>query len=170
MSALIAALVMFALGEFLKRQITRKWSRLYLRPKSAIFPRICPMCLSPNADSTVDEKSPERQTAYYVVAQKLEWWKAAVPHCSKCAVRQSRNHVVGLVLGGVCALAALFLDPPTEASLVTFCYILFGYPAYVVVATIQKGIVFGRASSTIMCVHIKHPQYLTKLAALNPLP
>ena len=170
LSAIIAALVTLGIGEVLKRLIIRKWSRIHLHPNMALFPRTCPVCLSPNADSAVDEESGKRQTAYYVVAQKLEWWKASVPHCSTCADKLFKNRAIGLVLGGVCVVVAFWLMPPTDASsspMVTLVYILFGYPAYAVADTIQKGVVFGRASSTTMCIHVRHREYFARLAALN---
>jgi len=166
---MVAALVVAGLGELVRRLIIRKWPRLYLNPKTACFPRICPVCLSSNADSSVDEKSAKRQTRNYIVAQKLEWWRAGVPHCSECALKLSGNKAVGLILGGACTVATLLARRPPELSILTFCYILFGYPAYAIATTIHKGIVFGRASSSIMCVHVRHAEYLKLLAALNPV-
>ena len=164
-SILFSALAMVGLGEFLKWLITRKWARLSVHPKTAIFPRLCPVCLSSNADSTIDEESAKRQTANYVVARKVEWWRATVPHCSKCSRKLSRNRAIGFVLGAACAVTAFWLTKPPEVSVLLFIYILFGYPAYVLATTIQKGVVFGSASPTAMWVHIKHAEYFTRLAA-----
>lgn len=167
LSAILAALLIAGAGEILKRLIIRKWLRFVLNPRTATFPKICPLCLSPDADSPVEEESSKRQTANYIVAHKLEWWKRSVPYCSMCKGKLSRNHVIGLVLGGVCAVAAMLIDPPTGASLVAFCYILFGYPAWIVATTIQKGVVFGAANADLICVRIRRVEYFNILAALN---
>lgn len=85
LTAMLAALATLGVGVILKHLIIRSWDSAYVDPRRARFPQLCPVCLSPKTETIVDEESVERQTAYYVIAQKLEWWKAAVPHCSKCA-------------------------------------------------------------------------------------
>ena len=123
-SIAIAALMMLGLGSFLKWLIIRKWAQLSLNPQFAVFPKICPVCLSSNADSTVDGKSASRQTANYIVARKLEWWKAGVPHCSRCTLKLGRNQGIGFILGAVCVVGALLLMPPPEISFMIVVYIL----------------------------------------------
>jgi hypothetical protein len=159
---------MFGLGYVLKWLITRKWTQLYLIPKKAVFPEICPLCLSSCAERAVVEKSADRPTNNYVVAQRREWLEMAIPHCSKCAKKLFRSRIIGLGLGGVCIVGAfLLLEKPSGASPSLFMYIAFGYPAYAVATTLQKGVVFGRASSLVMRVYIRDPEYAKRLVALN---
>jgi hypothetical protein len=167
--ALLAALAAVGLGEFLKRWIIRKWAHFRLQPKAVVFPPICPVCLSPDVDDVVEEESSKRQTANYIVAQKLEWWKLGIPHCKKCTSILLRNKLVGVVIGGVCALGAFVAIPPAEVSTSALCYFLFGYPAYAISTTVQKGIVFGRASSDTIHVHVRRSQYSWLFVSLNHL-
>ena len=146
----------------------RRWHRLYIIPQMAVFPKLCPVCLSGNADASVNEGSDKRQTGSYVLAQRLEWWRGVVPYCSECKRKLSRNQVIGVLLGAGCAGLAFLCYPPAELSVVSLCYILFAYPAYAVATTIGKGIVFGPARSHIIRVHVRHGEYFTKLVALNP--
>lgn len=162
---IFSALAMVGIGECLKWFLTRKWARLSVNPKTVVFPQLCPVCLSANAASTLDEESAKRQTANYVVARKMEWWRAAVPHCSKCSLKLSRNKAIGVVLGAACTVTAVWLTEPSEVSFLLIIYILFGYPAYIVATTIQKGIVFGSAGPTAMWVYIRHAEYFTRLTA-----
>ncbi len=169
-AVIVAALVSAAFGEFLRWLIIRKWARFPLHLKTATFPQMCPVCLSSNPNSAVDEESRKRSTAYYVVAQKLEWWGASVPHCLDCTAKLSRDRIVGFVVAGACVAGAFLLMPPSQFSYAIFCYILFGYPAYAVANTIRKGIVFGRANSSTMWVYVKRGQYYVEFAALNGAP
>jgi hypothetical protein len=166
-SVLFAALLVAGCGELLRRAMVRRWHRIYLIPQMAIFPKFCPVCLA-NADTAVSEHSEKRQTAFYVIAQRLEWWKGAVPHCSECKRKLFRNRLIGLSVGGLCVVLAILWHPPTAPSAVSLCYVFFGYPAYAIAITIQRGIVFGRAASHIMCVHIRRGDYFAKVAAVNP--
>ena len=166
LTAIVAALVFAGIGEFLRWLIIRKWARFPLHVKTAVFPQMCPVCLSSNPDSSVDEESRKRQTAYYVVAQKLEWWGASVPHCFECTSKLSRDKVVGFVVGGICVVGAFLLMPPSQFSYAIFCYILFGYPAYAVANTIHKGIVFGRANSSTMWIYVSRAASTTSNSLL----
>jgi hypothetical protein len=162
-----AGLLAAGFGLFLKWLIIRRWARVYLHPQTAIFPKLCPVCLSLNADATIDEESGTRETANYVVAHKLEWWKAAVPHCSECNQKLVRNQVTGYCLGAACIVTAFVLTMPSSLSWLSVCYILFGFPAYLFATTIQKGVVLGSANSTTMRVHVRRSEYFDVLAALN---
>lgn len=167
--AVVAALAMWLLPELWKwRLFTRRWGRWNVNPKAVVFPNLCPMCLSPEARTNVSEKSIERRTAYYVIASKMEWWKAGVPHCAQCSRKLERDQVIGFIVGGVCVVAAFVVAPPSEASLLTFCYILFGYPAYLVATTIQRAVLLGSANAATMNVLVKRPEYLREMARLNP--
>lgn len=167
LSALLAALAAVGLGEFLKRWIIRKWAHFHLHPKAVAFPPICPVCLSPDVDDVVEEESSKRQTANYVIAQKLEWWTLGVPHCKECTAALLRNKMIGLAVGVACTLGAFLAFLPTEVSISTLCYILFGYPAYAASTTVHKGVVFGRATSDVLYVHVRRPQYASLLISLN---
>jgi hypothetical protein len=90
-----SALAMLAVAVILKWSITRTWARFYGDAKTMVFPNLCPVCLSA-ADVVVEEESARRVTANYVVAQRLEWWRAKIPHCSKCQQKQDRNMFIGL--------------------------------------------------------------------------
>src|SRR5579885_3245952 len=127
-ATIIAALLAFGLGWLLRFLIVRKWAWIYLNPKSVIFPAACPICLSPS-NATVEEESSKHQSRNYVVAQKLEWWRATIPHCSNCTHKLFRHRIVGLILGAVSILAVILVLPPSQLSAVTLCYVLFGYPA-----------------------------------------
>ncbi len=163
----IAALTALAVGEILKWVITRRWSRSTVNPKTVLFPRMCPACLSENAESLVEEESSKRRTANYVVAHKLEWWNAPVPYCSRCSWKLSRGQTTGFAAGAVCVVAAFFLAPPPDASIAIFGYILYGYPVYAIATTVEKGIVLGSQNSETMSVRVKHAEYFRRLAALN---
>jgi hypothetical protein len=164
---IFAALLVAGLGELLKQFIIRHWAVLCVNPRTAIFPKLCPVCLSDNASSTVDEKSIERRTANYVVAHKTEWWKASVPHCTRCADMLLTRQFTGSILGALCALATLLLVPPSRFSFGTLCYVLFGYPAYAVLTTMKKGVIFGTADRDRLQIYVRHLKYRTKLAELN---
>src|ERR1700674_5006513 len=110
-ATIIAAFVAFGLGWLLRLLTIRKWGRIYLSPPRIAFPMICPVCLSPS-DTMVEEQSTKRPTTYYVVAQRWEWWGASIPYCSKCARLLFRDRSIGLILGGICILGALFVAPP----------------------------------------------------------
>lgn len=165
---IIAALLALGIGELLKRWLISKWTWVDVQAKAIRFPMLCPVCLSPDVDSPVVEQSSKRQTAYYVIARKLEWWRVSVPHCSLCARKIARGNITGVVLGGICAVAAFVAFPPSEASLVTLCYALFGYPAYAVATVIQKGIILGRGGPTEVRAYIRRRSYFAGFAALNP--
>ncbi|MGA2742785.1 MAG: hypothetical protein ABSG65_35770 [Bryobacteraceae bacterium] len=163
----LAALAACAVGGILRQLIFLRWPLIRLYTQSAVFPTMCPVCGSPEATVRVEEKTTTRQTGYYVVAQRLAWWKVPVPYCADCARALSRNQIIGLVLGGACIVGVFLIAPPAEYTYATLCYILFGYPAYAVATTIQKGIVFGRATATAMTVHVKLPAYFWMLEELN---
>ena len=165
-SVVIFALAACILGRILSWYLTRDWEKYCAKVKTLVFPRVCPICLSA-ADEAMEEESATRQTANYVIARKLEWWRASVPHCSKCKGRQQRNELIGVVAGGVCVLAAVVLAPPTEPSLLVFVYILFGYPAYIVASTLQKGAVFGSADAENMMIRVRSKEYFAKLIRAN---
>jgi hypothetical protein len=169
-TVILAALLAAGLGWALTWFFTRGWYRVQLQLPMIAFPKLCPRCLSTHADDSVDEKSPARQTANYVVAHRLEWWRARVPHCSRCAGAIFRNQVIGVLTGGACALAVLFVAPPDVVSFGAFSYILFGYPAYAILNTVGKGIVLGLATSADMTVRVKHAKYFMALLDANEKP
>ncbi len=168
--SILAALTAAGVGWVVKRFIVRKWRRLALHTNAAVFPAMCPICLSREVATTIEERSESRQTANYVVAQKLEWWTAKVPHCASCTEKQSRNWTLGFVVGGASVLVAFILMPPSAPFINMFVYILFGFPAYVMATTIQKGIVFGPSTSSTILLYIRHQEYASELAALNRAP
>ena len=162
LTALVAALLVAGCGELLRRVIIRRWHRIYLIPQRAVFPKLCPVCLA-NADTAVNERSEKRPTAFYVVAQRLEWWKGDVPHCSECKRKLFRNRLIGIIVGGICVILVILWLPPTALSAVSLCYVLFGYPAYAIATMIRRGVVFGRGASHILCVHVRQSEYFAKL-------
>jgi hypothetical protein len=159
----VFALAMLAFAAILQRYITRGWRQCYFYPNQGQLPHMCPTCLSSNATAPVDEESSEWQTAYYVIASKVANWKVRVPYCSVCKRKLDNANLIGVASGAVCVVAALLLLPPTEPSLIVFCYILFGTPAYTFVTTLQKGIVFGRANGNVILIRIRHREYYDAL-------
>src|SRR5215467_3099256 len=105
-----SAVAAFALGGALRWYLKRNWCRYYGSPHNVVFPRVCPVCLAP-ANVLVEETSPERVTAHYVIIRQVEKWKAKIPHCSKCERKQARDVTIGLVLGCLCALTIFLLTP-----------------------------------------------------------
>ena len=91
-----------------------------------------------------------------------------MPHCSKCAATLANYWIGGFFAGGASAATALAIAPPTEASLVMFCYILFGYPAFPIATTMHKALLLGKANREVMCIRVKRPEYLKALASVNP--
>jgi hypothetical protein len=169
--AVFAALGMYALATFVKWYLTRNWRQFYISPKDLVLPRLCPVCLSTNVTEKVEEKSSERQTANYIVARELRWWNVQVPHCAVCKAKLEKADLVGFALGAVCVVAAFFVFPPNEPSYILFCYILFGYPAYLVLTTLKKGIVFGFPNSNQISARVRRPEYFhAMVAATHAVP
>jgi hypothetical protein len=168
-AAAFLGLGMLVVGALLKARLTKKWAVYFIYPQVAVFPKLCPMCLSHDPEVVVEEESDKRRTKNYVVAQRLEWWKVKIPHCRKRNAKLERNKVIGLAVGAACAIAALIATPPQEPSLATFGYILFGYPAWVIATTVQKGIVCGQSKAALMMVRVRQPEYFNQLEMMNPL-
>jgi hypothetical protein len=163
---IFSALAMLAVAGIVKWYLVRKWARYYANPKYLVFPKMCPVCLS-YADTTVEEESAKRQTANYIVARRLEWWRAKIPHCARCQRKQDRNLIIGLVVGAACSITVFIFKPPPEPDYGIVLYILFGYPTYVFATTLQKGVVFGWATSTGLSMRIRRSEYFDKLLAVN---
>jgi len=74
--------------------------------------------------------------------------------------------VLGIALGGA-SIAVLIAIPPSGTSVVVVCYLLFGYPIYALLETIQKGIILSHGGVDHLLLHVRRPEYLKKLVALN---
>jgi hypothetical protein len=168
---ILAALTIAGLGHVLVgRLIVAKWRPLRLNPKGVVFPKLCPACLSRETDDAVEEKSGSRQTANYIIARRLEYWRVSVPHCSNCVSAIFWNQAIGLVAGGACIVIALVIAPPEDASISTLGYFLCGYPAWAFMNVRRKGIILGRATSTGITARIRRPEYFNALVAANSGP
>jgi hypothetical protein len=170
----LAALAALAVGRILKWYVTRRWIAYCAGAKSLKFPRICPVCLLV-ANGRVEEESTPRQTASYILARKLEWWRAAIPHCSVCECMLHRYEILGVASGGICALGAMVINSLTvqrEDGLFvgTLICIAFGYPAYAFFSTVKKGVVFGWGSERVLSMRIKSAAYFAELKRANSTP
>jgi hypothetical protein len=166
---LVAALGALGLGAAIKWLLLRRWCRYYGNPKNLVFPKVCPVCMKP-ADMLVEEDSKKRTTANYVVVRQIEWWTAKIPHCAKCQRTQVRDLIIGLVLGGSCAIAIfLFTPAPAEPAEIIF-YACFAYPFYVVADNLRKGVSFGWANDRALNMRIRRPDYYDRFLALNQSP
>lgn len=164
-----SSLAMLALGAALRWYLTRGWARYHANPKAILFPKICPVCLGPG-DVIVEEDSAHRVTANYIIWRKLEWWNAKIPHCSKCGRKQTRDVIIGIVLGAICAITIfIFTTAPEEPGEIIF-YALFAYPFYVLGDHLHKGVSLGRANSKVLSMRIKRQEYFDKFIALNSPP
>jgi hypothetical protein len=168
-TAVILALAMFLASALLRVGMTRKWFIYFIYPQIAEFPKLCPMCLSTDADHLVEEKSLERMTKTWVVAHRFESWRVKVPHCRRCSSKLERNGAIGIAAGAICAVAAILLFPPQELSVGSICYVLFGYPAWVVASNLQKGFVCGQWKNSLLMVRIRREEYFNQLEQANPL-
>lgn len=176
-SSLLAA----GVGVFLRWWITRDWLVLYVNPDSLTIPKVCPACLSSHAKNVVQEDSLKRQTANYVVAQKSEWRRVKVFYCNPCLRRLHLFTAAGLLLGSLCAVLTFVTithfygtgDDPLALLLVS---VLFGFPAYSVLTTMPKGVIFGKPHPKSMQVRIRHAQYMAAMRSpdasqtATPLP
>jgi len=167
---IFAGLSAGGLGFLLRWWITRKWAVFYVDPDHVCIPKMCPVCLSHRADSAVEEESAKRQTAYYVVAARLEWRRARVFYCEPCARRLGLFTGAAIVSGTLCAAIAFGLifrlhaygdDPFALLS----ASVLFGFPIYSVLTTLPKGIILGKPHQKSMQVRVRHAQYR---AAMQP--
>jgi hypothetical protein len=164
-----SALAMLPLGATLRWYLTRDWARCYANPKAIVFPRVCPVCLGPG-DVIVEEDSAQRVTANYVVWRKLEWWSAKIPHCSKCERKQARDVTIGVVLGAICGITIFIFTPAPEDPREIIFYAFFAYPFYILADHLHKGVALGRASSKVLYMRIRHPEYFDRFIALNSPP
>lgn len=160
------------LGIFLRWWLTRKWMVLQVDPNNVRIPKLCPSCLSCQADAVVEEDSASRQTAYYVIAYKLEWQRASVFYCQRCARKLARFTGVAILLGTMCAGIAFlillhFHALADEPLALAFTSLMFGVPAYYTLTTFPKGIVFGKAYPKSMQVRIRHAQYGRAMESLQ---
>jgi hypothetical protein len=161
-----SALAALVLGVILKWYLVRGWARYSANPKALVFPKVCPVCLRP-ADTVVEEDSGSRVTANYVLWRELAWWTAKVPHCSTCQRKQVRDLIVGLVLGGVCALILFILTPAPDPPGEIILYAFFAYPFYVLADNMNRGVALGRATSKGLNMSIRRTEYFDQLVAVN---
>ncbi len=159
MGAIVFALLCVPIGKLLGWYVTRRWKHLTVNPKNTFFPKLCPLCLSQYANESVDEKSPDRQTKKYIVAQRLEHWSASIPHCSRCKLRLDYGQAMAVGAGVVCAVVAYILLPPDTLNASLFCYILFGYPAYAAIIPLRKGVMLKSGGKNHLTVVIRNAQY-----------
>lgn len=164
-----SALVAIGLGLFLRWYLKRDWCRYYGTAQNVAFPTICPVCLAP-ADVLVEESSPERVTANYVIVQQVEKWKARIPHCSKCERKQARDVTIGLALGCLCALTIFLLMPSPLEPRSIILYGGFIYPFYVLADHNHRGIAFGWSDAKAITLRIRHAGYYDQFLALNNQP
>ncbi len=165
-SLFASALAAVAVGIILKWYLMRGWGRYYGNPKTVVFPKICPVCLSP-ADVLIEEDSKQRVTANYIVVRQFEWWTGKIPHCSKCQRRQVRDLIIGLVLGGACAIAIFIVTPAPEPPAEIVLYAFFAYPFYVIADNWHKGVAFGWATGKALTIRMRRSDYYDQFLALN---
>jgi hypothetical protein len=164
-----AAISALALGGVLRWYLKRGWYRYYASPKNVIFPKVCPVCLGP-ADVLVEETSAQRVAANYVIVRQLEWWKAKIPHCSKCERKQARDVTIGIVLGGLCAVTIFILTPAPDPPGDIIFYAFFAYPFYIFADHLHKGLALGRGDAKSLSVRIRNAGYYDRFLALNNQP
>jgi hypothetical protein len=164
-----AAFAALALGGTLRWYLKRGWCTYYGNPKNVMFPKVCPVCFEP-ADVLVEETSAQRVTANYVIVRQLEWWKAKIPHCSKCERRQARDVTIGIALGCICAVAIFILTPAPDPPGDVIFYAFFAYPFYVFADHINKGVAFGWADAKALSMRIRRTDYYDRFLALNQPP
>lgn len=170
---IICAVVAGVGGRVLRWAITRKWQTLSVNPTRLVLPRMCPVCLSRNAGTIVEEDSPARQTANYVIAQRVEWRRVKVPYCARCRDRLDWSYLYGAIAGALCVIpaAVLFFPPNHDPELAFFILCLFfGYPAFVVITTLRKGIFFGKPYPTHMLARVRHGEYRDAMLTGSAVP
>lgn len=163
----IFALVCLPIGKLLGWYVTRNWKHLTVNPKTTCFPKLCPLCLSDDANETADEKSPDREVKNYIVAQRLEHWSASIPYCARCKLRLDYGQVIAISAGAVCAVAALVLLPPNNINISLLCYILFGYPAYAAIIPARKGVLLKSGGKDHLTVAIRNAKYYDAWSRAN---
>lgn len=161
-----SAVAAVALGIGLKWYLVRNWSRYCGDPKTVVFPKLCPMCLAP-ADVLVEEDSTQRVTANYLIVRQLEWWTAKIPHCSKCQRRQVRDLIIGLVLGGACAVSIFVATPAPDPPVEIIFYAFFAYPFYVIADTWHRGVALGWSTDKALSMRMRRNDYYDHFLALN---
>jgi hypothetical protein len=164
---IILAFVAVGTGKLLSWYLTLKWKHLTVNPKTTLFPKLCPVCLSEHAAESVNEKSPDRQTANYIVAKRLEHWSASIPYCSRCKLRLDYGQIMAFGAGAACSVAAFILLPPNDINLSVLVCILFGYPAYVAVSVLRKGVILKSGGPDHLTVAIKKPEYYQEWVNAN---
>jgi hypothetical protein len=162
------AFVALGAGKLIVMRMTKTWTRVWVDPRRLSLPKVCPVCLSPDADSLTYEESPKRQTANYIVARKLEWWSSEIGYCKSCIKKVTRMEHVGTVCGVVFALVIFIIAPPEEASFGIICYFLFAYPVWEVISTIPKGIIYSSSGATSLLVKVRSSAYSNALKVMNP--
>jgi len=91
-----------------------------------------------------------------------------IPHCYGCERRQVKETVAGLAVGAICVIAVLVLWPPApDDGVGVLLYGLFGYPIYLFITTVRKGVVFASAGSKAFRMHIRNAVYFDMLVAFN---
>jgi hypothetical protein len=165
-----SAIAALALGFMLRWYLKRGWCRYYGSTRGLAFPKICPVCLEP-ADVLVEESSPERVTANYVIVRQVEKFTAKIPHCRKCERKQARDVTIGLVMGILFAVIIFLLTPQPEDPRSIIGYGGFVYPFYIFSDHLHKGISFGWFNDKAVSMRIKHAGYYDQFVALNqPAP
>lgn len=153
---------------------TRRWGRLYVNPKTVVFPNVCPMCLSPNASAAVHERSQMSLWGWRFYAQTFTGrsWKGSVPHCVQCRTILIRDEIIGWVVGAVVVITVFVVSPPSPAEEVSLgllaAYFVAGYAVYLVFHTFDRAIVLGAVKRDGMCVLIRRQEYLQHMATANP--
>jgi hypothetical protein len=164
---IILAFVAVGTGKVLSWYLTLKWKHLTVKPKTTFFPKLCPMCLSQHATENVDEKSPDRQTANYIVAKRLEHWSASIPYCSRCKLRLDYGQIMAIGAGAICSVAVFILLPPNDINLSILVYVLFGYPAYAAISVLRKGVILKSGGTDHLTVAIRKPEYYQEWVNAN---
>ena len=133
-------------------------------PDEVHIPKLCPACLSRPAGNVVEEESLSRQSANYVVAQRLEWRRAEIFYCETCARRLGRFTGAGIVCGTVCAAITFVVILRLHAYdndpfILLGGSVLMGFPVYSLLTTMPKGIILGKPYPKSMRVRVRHTQY-----------
>lgn len=162
---LASALAALALGLVVRWFMQRGWTRYTAYPNTIVFPKICPVCLGPP-----DTVARSWALCADLNVQKYYWWTAKIPHCSNCQREQARDRMIGLLLGGICSLAAFMLMPVTDPPGMVIFYACFVYPFFVMGNNARRGLVFGGLNAEVITMRIRHTGYSQQFITLNTAP